>query len=87
MKSMIMCASAAAALLLGAVGAHAELAVSANDGKQLQEGEPKTVTPDSVSVLDLAVYPPKVIGDVKMPASMIGAQWLSSSVSVSLSVY
>jgi len=55
------------------VGAEARLAISANDGKQLQDGEPKTVTPDSVSVLDLSTYPPKVIGDVKMPASMIGS--------------
>jgi DNA-binding beta-propeller fold protein YncE len=64
-----------AALLCGGLcgGAEGRLAISANDGKQLQEGEPKTVTPDSVSVLDLSTYPPKVIGDVKMPASMIGS--------------
>lgn len=62
-----------AALLCLAPAAEARLAISANDGKQLQESEPKTVTPDSVSVLDLAAYPPKVIGDVKMPASMIGS--------------
>lgn len=64
---------AVVALLSLATAAEGRLAISANDGKQLQEGEPKTVTPDSVSVLDLAVYPPKVIGDVKMPASMIGS--------------
>ncbi len=51
--------------------ARAELAISANDGKQLQPGEP-TVTPDSVSVIDLGHYPPKVIGSVQVPAAMIG---------------
>jgi len=61
------------ALLCLATAAQGRLAISANDGKQLQEGEPKAVIPDSASVLDLAAYPPKVIGDVKLPASMIGS--------------
>jgi len=58
-------------LALGA-GAQARLAISGNDGAQLQKGEDIGETPDSVSVIDLASYPPKVIGDVKVPASMIG---------------
>lgn len=61
-----------AALLAFGPAAQARLAISANDGKQLQKGEAIPVTPDSVSVIDLGVYPPKVIGDVKVPASMIG---------------
>ena len=71
MRSVVVAALLCTAALC--VGAEARLAISANDGKQLQEGEPKTVTPDSVSVLDLRAYPPKVIGEVKMPASMIGS--------------
>ena len=71
MRSVVVAALLCAGSLSAA--AEARLAISANDGKQLQEGEAKTVTPDSVSVLDLAAYPPKVIGDVKMPASMIGS--------------
>ena len=71
MRSVVVAALLCTAALC--VGAEARLAISANDGKQLQDGEPKTVTPDSVSVLDLSTYPPKVIGDVKMPASMIGS--------------
>src|SRR6185312_6315655 len=71
MRSVVVAAFLCTAALC--VGAEARLAISANDGKQLQDGEPKTVTPDSVSVLDLSTYPPKVIGDVKMPASMIGS--------------
>jgi len=53
--------------------AWAELAVAANDGKQLQPGESQTPTPDSVTILDLGHYPPKILGQVEMPASMIGS--------------
>ena len=53
--------------------ADARLAISGNDGKQLQAGEDSKVTPDSVSVIDLNAYPPKVIGQVQVPAAMIGA--------------
>jgi DNA-binding beta-propeller fold protein YncE len=62
----------AAGLSLLPAAAWAGLAVSANDGKQLQVGESQTVTPDSISVLDLGHYPPKVLGSVAAPASMIG---------------
>jgi DNA-binding beta-propeller fold protein YncE len=72
-RSITVAALLCLGTLYAGVGAQARLAISANDGKQLQKGEAGTVTPDSVSVLDLAVYPPKVIGDVKMPAAMIGS--------------
>ncbi|HYS46891.1 MAG TPA: beta-propeller fold lactonase family protein, partial [Rhizomicrobium sp.] len=66
----------AAGVLLAAslvpVAALAGLAISANDGKQLQQGETTGQTPDSVSVIDLGHYPPKVIGSVQVPAAMIG---------------
>jgi DNA-binding beta-propeller fold protein YncE len=55
------------------VAADARLAISGNDGKQLQAGEDSKVTPDSISVIDLNAYPPKVIGQVQAPAAMIGA--------------
>ncbi|RAK60396.1 YncE family protein [Phenylobacterium hankyongense] len=65
----------AAAVLMGAsTVAHAQLAVSANDGKQLRPGDPPSArTADSISVIDLRRYPPKVLGSVAAPASMIGA--------------
>lgn len=64
---------AAALMLGGSVAAHGQIAVSANDGKQLRPGEaPATRTPDSVSVLDMRSYPPKTLATVDMPASMIG---------------
>lgn len=62
----------ALALTLSPLAAGARLAISANDGKQLLKGDPGTVTPDTVSVIDLGHYPPKVIGSVNVPASMIG---------------
>jgi DNA-binding beta-propeller fold protein YncE len=58
-------------LALAPVSAWAELAVAANDGKQLLPGD--TQTPDSVSILQLGHYPPKVIGNIQMPGSMIGS--------------
>jgi DNA-binding beta-propeller fold protein YncE len=65
----------AAALLLSASStAYAEIAVSGNDGKQLRPGEaPSTRTADNVSVIDLGRYPPKILGSVETPVSMIGA--------------
>ena len=46
-----------AVLLLGVVSANAELAVSANDGKQLYDGDPiNYIEPDSVSVLDITSH-------------------------------
>ncbi|GAA0309755.1 hypothetical protein GCM10009087_19760 [Sphingomonas oligophenolica] len=58
---------------LASAPASAQIAVSANDGKQLRPGEAATTrTPDTVSVLDLRSYPPKMIGSVQAPASMIG---------------
>lgn len=53
--------------------AWAGLAISINDGKQIEKGETIGITPDSVSVIDLGTYPPKVIGSVRAPVSMIGS--------------
>ena len=72
-KFTVLGAFLALSLPLLSGSAWAELAVAANDGKQLIPGEPQTVTPDSVSILDLGHYPPKVIGSVEVPASMIGS--------------
>jgi DNA-binding beta-propeller fold protein YncE len=70
-RSNILLIALLGALALGPA-AQARLAISANDGKQLQKGEDAGATPDSISVIDLGVYPPKVIGNLKAPASMIG---------------
>src|ERR1700722_2125321 len=65
--------SALAALLAMTIAVHAEIAVSANDGKQMKDGD--TVTgpqPDSISVLNISGDQVKVIGSVAAPAAMIG---------------
>lgn len=71
MKRYLLLAAATAALV--SASASAQIAVSANDGKQLRPGEAATTrTPDTVAVLDLRSYPPRTIGMVQAPASMIG---------------
>ncbi len=68
------CAVAMTALLLAGASAHAELAVSANDGKQLRPGDTiNYVEPDSVTVLDLTGKGVKRLGTVAAPACMIGS--------------
>jgi DNA-binding beta-propeller fold protein YncE len=62
----------AVTLAICAGAAQAELAISANDGKQLRAGDPTPVTPDSVTVIDMGHYPPKILGTTPVPASMIG---------------
>jgi DNA-binding beta-propeller fold protein YncE len=50
-----------------------ELAISGNDGKQPQLGDtPKDIKPDTVTVIDLGSYPPRIRGQVEVPYSMIG---------------
>jgi DNA-binding beta-propeller fold protein YncE len=65
-------AATAVTLAVCAGAAQAELAISANDGKQLRDGDPTPVTPDSISVIDMGHYPPKILGTIPVPASMIG---------------
>lgn len=66
----------AAALLVLPAAASAQLAVSANDAKvSLKDGatvvNPHPV-PDTATILDLSVFPPRVLGTVEAPASVIG---------------
>lgn len=53
--------------------AHSQIAISANDGKQLRGGETAAdLRPDEIVVLDLARSPPRVLGRADVGASMIG---------------
>lgn len=80
MKRQIWClmrlAFAVSALPLLTIGATAQIAVSANDNKAvLVNGAnvvPDNPAADTVSVIDLGSAPPKVIGEVKAPASVVG---------------
>ena len=65
-------------------GVHAQLAVSSNDNKVLNIEGVNTVVrnpaPDTVTIIDLGVSPPKVIGEVMAPGS-----WASPPQSVAVS--
>lgn len=54
----------------------AQIAVSANDGKQvLDDGNqvvPAKPAPDTVSLIDLSASPPRLLGSVEAPTSVIG---------------
>jgi DNA-binding beta-propeller fold protein YncE len=63
----------AAMLVAVASSLHAQIAVSANDGKQLRPGDdPPGMRPDTVATIDLNQYPPKVLATIPAPACMIG---------------
>ena len=74
MKSFWMAGAALAGIAgLYAGAAAAQIAVSGNDGKQPRLYERAAdIKPDSVAVLDIRSYPPKVLGTVQVPYSMIG---------------
>jgi WD40 repeat protein len=64
------------AVLVSVSAAHAQIAVSANDNKVvLANGVVKVVPnppPDTVTIIDLRVWPPKVLGEVEAPGSVVG---------------
>jgi DNA-binding beta-propeller fold protein YncE len=60
-------------LVLCTLAARAEIAVSANDGKQLRPGDSISVpTPDSISVLEFGGGHARQIGELAVPTAMIG---------------
>ncbi|MGA9122037.1 MAG: YncE family protein, partial [Pseudolabrys sp.] len=69
-------AFALAVLPVFTIGTGAQIAVSANDNKAvLVDGVnvvPDNPAADTVSIIDLGATPPKVIGEVKAPASVVG---------------
>src|SRR5262245_50462210 len=68
--------ASALALPLFCSAAIAQIAVSANDNKiALVDGVntvPANPPPDTVTVLDIGVSPPKVLGEVQAPSSVVG---------------
>jgi DNA-binding beta-propeller fold protein YncE len=64
------------AVVLAAANAAAQVAVSANDAKvTLVDGvvtPVRTPPPDTVTVLELGTTPPKVLGEVQAPTSVVG---------------
>ena len=74
--SPIGLSTALLALPLLASNAPAQLAISANDGKAVLVNGVNTVPanppPDTVTVIDLGVSPPKVLAEVRAPTSVVG---------------
>jgi DNA-binding beta-propeller fold protein YncE len=64
------------AVLVAAAPAHAQIAVSSNDNKvNLVNGVVKIVAdpkPDTVTILDLKASPPRIIGELEAPGSVVG---------------
>jgi DNA-binding beta-propeller fold protein YncE len=61
---------------IAAAPAAAQLAVSANDNKQVNIAGVGSVVrnaaPDTVSVIDMSVFPPRIKGEVPVPTSVVG---------------
>jgi DNA-binding beta-propeller fold protein YncE len=77
MIRMLMRGAALAALAtLSCFTANAQIAVSANDNKiALVDGVntvPANPPPDTVTILDIGVSPPKVLGELNAPSSVVG---------------
>jgi DNA-binding beta-propeller fold protein YncE len=64
------------AIVVVAPLAHAELAVSANDAKVVLVNGVSTPVknppPDTVTIIDLTPFPPKVVAEVQAPTSVVG---------------
>jgi DNA-binding beta-propeller fold protein YncE len=72
MKIQVVFAAALVIISL-TVKAPAQIAVSANDGKQVHVDDiPLAWHTDTISTINLNVYPPKVLAEIQAPASMIG---------------
>lgn len=69
-------AFALTALPLLSIGANAQIAVSANDNKAVLvngvNSVPANPAADTVTIIDMNAKPPKVIGEVKAPTSVVG---------------
>jgi DNA-binding beta-propeller fold protein YncE len=69
-------AAALAALPLASLPAASQIAVSTNDNKAVLVNGVNTVpenpAPDTVTIIDLGVSPPKVVGEVQAPSSVAG---------------
>jgi DNA-binding beta-propeller fold protein YncE len=66
----------AIALALAGAPALAQLAVSANDNKQINTAGVGSIVanpaPDSATVIDMGAFPPRVVGEVAVPTSVVG---------------
>ena len=71
-------------MLTAPMAARADIVLSSNDGHTVQDEQknlvaPKAVRPDTVSLIDVSHYPPKVAATIEVPGSVVGpptAAWV-----------
>lgn len=76
---------AATILVALPAAAHADIVLSSNDGHTVQDEQkrlvaPKEAHPDTISVIDVSHYPPKITATVEVPGSVVGpptAAWVA----------
>ena len=84
MQRSVLCYLVAAMASLP-VAARADVVLSSNDGHTVQDDQkrlvaPKDVHPDTISLIDVAHYPPKVVAEAEVPGSVVGpptAAWVA----------
>src|SRR5579862_6084398 len=67
--------------------ARADIVLSSNDGHTVQDAEknlvaPKDVNPDTVSLIDVKLYPPIIKATIEVPGSVVGpptAAWVAKN--------
>jgi DNA-binding beta-propeller fold protein YncE len=85
MKQYVCHALTAALLMALPAAASADIVLSSNDGHTVQDDQkrlvaPKEVHPDTVSIIDVAQYPPTVTATIEVPGSVVGpptAAWVA----------
>jgi DNA-binding beta-propeller fold protein YncE len=78
-------AFAASLLLVLPVAARADVVLSSNDGHTVQDDQkhlvaPKDMHPDTISITDVAHYPPRITATADVPGSVVGpptAAWVA----------
>ena len=74
-----------AALLAVPIAARADMVLSSNDGHTVQDEQktlvaPKDPHPDTVSLIDVSRYPPRIAATIEVPGSVVGpptAAWMA----------
>jgi DNA-binding beta-propeller fold protein YncE len=77
---------AASLLLALPAAARADIVLSSNDGHTVQDDQkhlvaPKDLHPDTISIIDVAHYPPRITATVDVPGSVVGpptAAWVAN---------
>jgi DNA-binding beta-propeller fold protein YncE len=67
------------------IASRADIVLSSNDGHTVQDDQkrlvaPKEVRPDTISIIDVAHYPPRITATIEVPGSVVGpptAAWVA----------